>query len=179
MLTDKKNMLINAALFQGLWFSAVYGSAHHWIWPSLLFLLVLCWWQLQPQRRAHSDTKLIIVALLMGLVIDSVWINSGVLTFTSQGPVSWLSPMWLLALWAGFALTINHSMSWLKLHPLLPILLGMISAPLSYYAGKKLGAMEYNHDILLVSAYIGMAWAVALPVLVRISEQKTLKKTPD
>lgn len=172
MLTTKKELLINAGIFQALWISAVYGSAHGWVWPSLLLLAILLVWQLQPTRRARSDKKLIIVALIMGLIIDSFWINAGIMVFTNGGPISWLSPVWILALWAGFALTINHSMSWLKTHPLLPVLLGLISAPLSYYAGKKFGAVEYNQDTLLVSAYIGLAWAIALPLLVRVSMSK-------
>ena len=173
MLANKKNMLINGVLFQALWFSAVYGSAHGWTWPCLLLLLTLSYWQLQTKRRAQSDIKLLLIAIVMGLVIDSAWINIGIMEFTNKTPVAWLSPLWILVLWAGFALTINHSMSWLKSHPLLPSLLGLISAPLSYYAGKKFGAVEYNLDTLLVSAYIGLTWAVALPVLVKISYEKT------
>ena len=176
MLADNKDKLINAGLFQGLWFSAVYGSAHGLIWPCILFLAALMWWQLAPSRRADSDIKLIGIALLIGLIIDSMWINMDVMKFTDQTPINWLSPAWILALWVGFALTINHSMSWLKIHPLIPALLGMISAPLSYYAGKKFGAVEYNHDTLLVSAYIGIAWCVALPLIVKFSDEQEAKK---
>lgn len=176
MFADKKDKLINAGLFQVLWLSAVYGSALGWVWPCIFLLIILACWQLQATKRAQSDIKLILIALLMGLIIDSAWINLGIMTFTNQGPISWLSPVWILTLWAGFALTINHSMSWLKSHPLLPSLLGLISAPLSYYAGKKFGAVEYNFDTLLVSAYIGLVWAIALPLLVRISFQKHLSK---
>jgi len=173
MLADKKNKIINAGLFQALWFSAVYGSAKGFVWPYLLFLVALCWWQLQPKRRAKSDIKLILISLCIGLVIDSAWINTGILEFTDKTPISWLSPAWILALWIGFALTINHSMSWLKIHPLLPALLGMISAPLSYLAGKKFGAVVYNYDTLLVSAYIGLAWCIALPIIIQMSDKKS------
>ena len=108
MLANKKNMLINGVLFQALWFSAVYGSAHGWTWPCLLLLLTLSYWQLQTKRRAQSDIKLLLIAIVMGLVIDSAWINIGIMEFTNKAPVAWLSPLWILVLWAGFALSLIH-----------------------------------------------------------------------
>ncbi|MBX2848109.1 MAG: DUF2878 domain-containing protein [Acidiferrobacterales bacterium] len=174
MNADRKNLLVNAGLFQALWLSAVYGSAKGWLWPCIVLVIILAMWQLQPVRRAKSDKKLVLIAIIMGLVIDSIWINLGIMEFTNKTPIGWISPIWILALWIGFALTINHSLSFLKIHPLLPILLGLISAPLSYYAGKRLGAVEYNYDALLVSAYIGLAWAIALPLLVRASKKRFL-----
>jgi len=167
----KKNNLINAVLFQALWFSAVYGSANKLLWPSVISLIILGVWQLNTNRRATSDYILIFVALIIGVIIDSFWIQMGIIEYFDKRPIIWLSPMWILILWAGFALTINHSMAWMKKHPLIPILCGLISAPLSYYAGQRLGAMTYKQDVLVVSAYIGLAWAVALPLLVKVSQK--------
>ena len=167
----KKSNLINAALFQAIWFAAVYGGANAILWPSIILFIILCLWQLNINRRAGSDYILITAALCIGLTIDSIWINIGMIDYTDKRPLIWLSPIWILILWMGLALTINHSMAWLKLHPLLPILCGLISAPLSYYTGQRLGAMTYHQDPLLVSAYIGLAWAVALPLLVKISHR--------
>lgn len=170
MKISNKPFLINACLFQLLWFAAIYGSAQGWLWPSLLLLAILAYWQLQPSRRAASDSRLMLIAFIMGLVIDSIWINLGLLSYSHQQPFSFLSPFWILALWIGLALTLNHSMAWLKIHPLLPALLGLISAPLSYFAGVRFGAVIYLQEPLLVSAYIGLAWAIALPILVRCSD---------
>ena len=170
MLANKKNLLINAGLFQMLWIAAVLGSAKNLIWPCLLMVIILACWQLQPTRRARTDVSLIITAILMGLIIDSLWVATGVLEYTDQRPFNFIAPLWILVLWAGFALTINHSMAWMKAHPLLPSLLGLISAPLSYFAGMRFGAMAYHQDVLLVSAYIALAWAIALPLLVHQSQ---------
>lgn len=183
MQTSKKNILINAGLFQLLWFAAVLGSANKLMWPCLLMLVILMYWQLQTQRRSSSDISLIVTALVLGFIIDSLWVAMGILEYTDKRLISSIAPLWILVLWAGFALTINHSMSWMKVHPLLPSLLGLVSAPLSYLAGMRLGAMTYHQDVLLVSAYIGLAWAIALPILVQQSKPRVSlpsdKKTLD
>ena len=60
-------------------------------------------------------------------------------------------------------------MRWLKdLAPLLIALIGALFAPLAYYAGNRLGAVEYDNFILSMGI-IAVAWAVLLPALVTIS----------
>ena len=72
-------------------------------------------------------------------------------------------------MWPLFATTLNLSLRWLKtLAPLVVALLGAVLAPLAYYAGNRLGAVVYV-DQLVSLAVIAMAWAILLPVLVRVS----------
>ena len=89
--------------------------------------------------------------------------------FSDKRPIAWLSPIWIVLMWAGFALTINHSLAWLAAHPLLPALMGLFGGPMAYYAGLKLGAVEYLLDPLIVSACLALAWAGALTILVRLN----------
>lgn len=172
MISNKKNLLINAGLFQILWFAAVIGSANNLVWPCLIMLIILFYWQLQTSRRAATDVSLIVIATLIGLIIETLWIWMGILEYTDERPINFVAPLWILVMWAGFALTINHSMAWMKAHPLLPSLLGLISAPLAYFGGMRLGAVIYNQDVLVVSAHIGLAWAIALPILVWCSRAR-------
>jgi len=172
----KLPILINALLFQALWLAAVIGSAHSVLWPSLLLTVMLLCWQLPMSRRHPTDLRVLTAAIIMGLIIDSAWVQLGFLEFTDQRPLPSLSPLWIIALWAGLALTINHSMLWLKNHPLLPPLMGLISAPLSYYAGQRLGAVTYLIDPLLFSACLGVTWAIALSILVRLSNDIKTKE---
>ena len=162
-------VLVNAGLFQGLWFAAVLGSANGLLWPSIAICTALLAWQLHPSNRHPNDLKVVLVAVAMGLVVDSLWVSAGLLEFTDQRPIQGISPLWIMALWVGFALTINHSLSWLKNHPLLPILSGGIGGPLSYYAGLRFGAVEYLADPLLVTVCLAVAWAAEMVILVRVS----------
>ena len=51
-------------------------------------------------------------------------------------------PYWILAMWALFATTLNASLGWLHGRPALAGALGMLSGPLAYWAGARLGAIE-------------------------------------
>ncbi len=164
------NVLVNAVLFQIVWLCCVIGSAYGLTWPAVVSFTALAFWQLAASRRAASDITLLWVALALGLLIDSLWIQIGFMDFYTDGPIDGIAPLWIIILWLGFALTINHSLDWLKVHPLLPAAMGLIGGPLSYYAGLEFGAVDYLGDELLISASLGIAWAVTMIILVRISK---------
>lgn len=166
------NTFVNAALFQVLWFAAILGSAKLLMWPSVVACSALAIWQLNPSRRHISDIKLIMVAIVVGLVSDTFLLQLNLFKFTYPFPIEGIAPLWILLLWVGFALTINHSMKWLNSRSWLPAVLGAIFAPLSYLAGQRLGAVEYLADPLLISVCIGAVWAVAMTVLANIPTQK-------
>ena len=163
------NFVVNAVVFQICWLACVVGSAYGLTWPSILAFLVLAIWQLHPKRRAPADIKLLVIALVLGISVDSFWIQLGFLEFTTQWPLVNFAPAWILMLWLGFALTVNHSLEWLKAHPLLPAATGLIGGPLAYFAGLKFGAVEFLTDPILIAASIGIAWALSMMILVRFS----------
>ena len=165
------NTIVNAVLFQILWFAAILGSAKLLMWPSILACVVLAIWQLNPTRRHATDLKLVGAAIFIGLVGDTLLLHFNLFKFTYSFPIAKITPLWIIFMWIGFALTINHSMKWINLHPLLPAILGLIFAPLSYLAGLRLGAVEYLADPLLISVCIGIIWAIAMTILARISTQ--------
>jgi len=163
-------IIINATLFQITWFACVLGSAKGLLWPALLSCLALALWQLHPQRRHPSDVRLVVVGIALGLIVDTIWIQTGLLDFTYQWPWPAISPAWIVLLWLGFALTINHSLAWLNNHPVLPATAGLIGGPLSYLAGMRLGGVEYLNSTLLISVCLGIGWAASVHILVRLSQ---------
>jgi len=161
--------IINAVLFQITWFACVIGSSYNLLWPGVLSCVLLAAYQLVPKRRHPSDLKLVFFAIILGGIIDTLWLQMGFISFNNQWPVNNVSPVWMITLWVAFALTINHSLSWLKQHPLLPALMGLIGGPLSYLAGEKLGALNYHSDTLLVCSSIGIVWSLALTLFYSLS----------
>ncbi|MEM7358959.1 MAG: DUF2878 domain-containing protein [Pseudomonadota bacterium] len=165
----KAPVLINAVLFQILWFAAVLGGAQKVLWPAILATAVMFGWQLAGKRRHPNDIKVICAAIVLGLAVDSTWIGLGLMEFNDPRPFTWLSPVWMVFMWAGFALTLNHSMVWLTAHPVLPGLMGLIGGPMAYLAGERLGAVEYLANTLLVSGLLAIAWAISVTILVKIA----------
>jgi len=173
------SVLINAALFQITWFACVIGSAKGLVWPAFASCAALAVYQLQGKRRHPSDVTLILASIGLGLIVDSIWVQSGWLIFSDQRPFSFLAPVWIIVLWVGFAMTINHSLAWLDRHPILPIAMGFIGGPMSYLAGLKLGAVEYQQSVLMVSAGLAVAWAISLLILVKIRIAYAKKQKQD
>lgn len=166
----KAPIIINAVLFQVLWFACVLGGANNLLWPSIVAGIVMLIWQRKPENQHENDIAVLFVALIMGLVVDTSWSVFGLMEFQDGRPFAPLAPGWILIMWLGFALTINHSMSWLSNHPLLPAAMGLIGGPMAYLAGLRLGAVEYLANFWLISALLAIVWAIALTILVRIGQ---------
>ena len=58
----------------------------------------------------------------------------------------------------------SASLAWLQRSPLLAAVSGAASAPLAYWAGARIGAIELI-ELLPALLAIGIAWAFVLPVL--------------
>lgn len=158
--------IINFVLFQLAWLAAVLGAAHGMIWPSVLAALVFLAYQIWVSDCPEADLTLVGIAVLSGIVVDTVFTHSGWMTYATHWPWANVAPLWILAMWASFALVINHSVSWLKGHSLSAAAFGLIGGPLAYWAGARLGAMEFTlnhtwHALIL----IGVLWALVSPLL--------------
>ena len=154
----KINNIINFIAFQIIWLIAVLGAANELLWPTIIAVFAFMLWQLSPQRRHPNDIRFVIYAITFGLILDSLWQASGLIEFKLALP--FIAPIWILLLWITFALTFNHSLTWLKKSPWFPIVFGMIGAPLSYYAGTRLEAVSYPGGALLISVFLSTSWAV-------------------
>ena len=83
----------------------------------------------------------------------------------------------MIALWAVFATTLNVSLRLLHNRHVVAAVLGAVAAPLAYYAGSRLGAVEFVNvgTALLV---IGAGWVVLMPVLVSLAARLDGYATP-
>ncbi len=168
----KVNVFINAMAFNVVWIACVAGSAQQLIWPAALSCAILAAYQLHPKNRHPNDIKLVVISIILGVIVDTLWVQLGYMDFTEKRPFSGLAPAWILFLWVGFALTVNHSLKWLQIHTLLPALVGAIAAPLTYFAGIKIGAVEYTASVVEVSIGLAIAWAIALTILVEVGRDR-------
>lgn len=163
--------LINMFLMQGLWFAAVIGAAKNEVLFAPSALLIFLIWQFRDVNRVTGDFKLILVALLIGLILDTTWIKLGWLEFACDWPCHSLAPAWILFLWVGFALTLNHSLAWLQSRLGLAACLGGLSSPLSYWSAAQLGAVKIIPSSWVWFMGIGVSWAIAVPLLLWLAQQ--------
>lgn len=171
------NLWINAIFYQATWLITIAGAARGWWWAGPIALAVFAGWQLaiSPQRRA--DMLLVLYAAVIGFVIDSGFAQTDLITYFTATPWAHLAPIWIIALWMSFALTLNHSLAYLKTHALVAAGLGGIGAPLAYLAAAHWGALAFPASALPSLILLAAVWAVLTPALCRLAQALLLHKT--
>lgn len=174
-----RDFWINQGLFQLSWPACVIGAAWGiagWTGSLVVFTLVL--WQLQPGRRHPNDWRMIAVCLGLGLALDTLWVQAGLLAFAMPWPSDQFAPFWILLLWLALALVFNHSMSVFKSRLLLIGVLAAVGSPMSYYAGSRFGAVEWLAPTWQVVLATGLSWGLLLPALFWLARRSPGKRDP-
>ena len=160
----------NAVLFQIGWFACVLTASNNLAWLGSLAAAGILIIHLSRAFDFRTEIKTIVLITAIGTLWDSILMQSQFYQFSHGILIAGIAPYWLIALWALFATTLNLSLRWLKHRKILASALGFIVGPLSYYAGHRLGAIEFsNTTMALMLTAIG--WAVILPLVLMISER--------
>ena len=162
-------IFVNFIGFQIGWFACVIGAA-----KGQPLLAVICAFLIVAihlyRNRSYAELLIIVVAMLIGFVWESLLVASGWLSYSNTADSEMFAPVWLVAMWAVFATTINLSMAWLKGRRFLAAIMGAVFGPLAIVAGEKLGAVEFvSQPIALIALSLG--WALLMPLLLRLADQ--------
>jgi len=160
----------NFIAFQLGWFACVLGAANGLPWFGPLVVVAVVLFHLASSRRPGRELRLVVAAMLLGLVVDSLLLATGWLRYPTGQWLPGVAPYWIVAMWGLFATTLNVSMAWLRGRPVLAVLMGGTGGPLSYVAGEKLGAIELAPALPALTA-LAIAWALAMPLLMRLAER--------
>ena len=162
--------LTNFILFQAAWFSCVIAGGSVWHWFGTLVIGVVVAMQLVQADFPQMEIRLIAIALMIGVIWDSLLVAMGMTHYQYGQLVSGFAPHWIIALWALFAGTMNLSMRWLKQRLSVAAVFGAVGGPLAYYAGQKLGAVTFGHTQTTLIA-LAMGWGVFTPMLAYLSRK--------
>ncbi|MDP2570852.1 DUF2878 domain-containing protein [Vibrio penaeicida] len=151
-LFDKSNgaVLLSSLWFQILWFFAVIGREDTLLWliSGSLITLVYCIYE-EAQKL-----KLVIAISSVGIVIDFLNWQTGLFTFSIDA-----FPVWLLLLWGLFGWYAVQMSAIVNRTPrYLVLTLVSVSGGLSYFAGHRLGAVEWIFGVPLTLAVLFLEW---------------------
>jgi hypothetical protein len=166
MRRETRDFWINQGLFQLSWPACVIGAAWGvagWTGPLVVGLLFA--WQLHPAHRHANDWRMLSICLVIGFVLDSIWVRTGLLAYAMAWPSPQWAPFWIMLLWVAMALVLNHSMAVFKRHLFLIGVFGAIGSPMSYFAGSRFGAVEWLAPAWQVVLATGLSWGLLLPLL--------------
>ncbi len=170
MRATPHHLLINFIAFETGWFAVVLGAAHGFIWAGVsVAVLVVMLHLLLVQGPRHEITLLLVVTLL-GTTWDSLLCAQGVIRYSSGQLLLWVAPVWIMAVWALFATTLNVALRFLHGRYWLAALFGAIGAPLSFLAGMRLHALQLP-DVWFAVAVLAAGWAILMPVLMYLSQR--------
>jgi len=164
--TGWRLLVPNLLLFQAGWFSAVLGAANGMAWLGPVGIGVILAFHLYRAGQRAGEAGLIVSVLLVGFVFESVLTSSAWVSY--PGHESFIAPLWMIALWANFAATLNVALRSLRSRTWLLALLGFVGGPLAYWGGASLDAMVW-HKAWPVLLYLALGWAVLTPLMGRLA----------
>jgi len=166
--------IFNIFGFQLCWWACVLGVKYEnpYIGPALMSIFIFIHFRYCVIEK--KEYSFIIVSTLLGTLVDSIFLNTTLIEYNGL-TFNFIAPFWIIAMWAGFSATVNHSLDWLKNNYLFCFLLGAISGPLSYVAGLKFNAISFDLSITVVSI-LAISWGIIVPGIFFINNIFSEKK---
>jgi hypothetical protein len=151
-------LVANAVMFQIGWFACVLGETGPWLLVPAAILCIHFFWI----SSWAAEGKLVVTVVLAGAAVDSFLMQLGVFDFPGD---SKLVPLWLAALWAMLATTLNHCLAWTARPVWLACILGAVSGPVSYFAGAALAEVKLPLEQFWTFLILAAVWAVVYPLM--------------
>jgi len=165
---DSHRKLLNFGAFQLAWFACVLAAAEGRALLATLAVAIAVYLHLWLAPRRAPEAMLVLVVTSIGLFWDSLVVSLGLVRYSSGNFADGVAPVWIIAMWALFATSLNLSLSWLRGRPWLAALFGAVGGPLAYWAGERLGGVQMPDPALALGVQ-AIGWAVILPLLTRLA----------
>jgi hypothetical protein len=149
------------------WLACILGAAwgHYWLGLVVVPVLFVIHITVIQRRKILNIFIVAMASTAIGFFTDTILIIIGTVE-----PNRWVMPapftaIWDLMIWANFSLTLNASLRFLQKRPLVAAFLGAICAPGTYYAGDRLGALNFSEPVFSSLLWVGAVWLFAMPCL--------------
>ncbi|CAE7448716.1 Wdr43 [Symbiodinium microadriaticum] len=153
------------------WFACALSpeAKQPWQGPIAVAALATLAFATSPSRRQ----LLLVIALyvVMGLVLDSIQVAFGTMSFSTDSPALGVLPVWFVALWANFGCVAEYLVVF-KPYVAGCAVLGALFGPAAYAGGEHFGALHITRFGLFA---ISMEWAISFPFMVYVTPPKTKK----
>lgn len=155
--------------FQVVWLASALGAAAGAALPGITAAAAFLALQIATARPVRPMLAVVGAAAALGLAVESLLAAAGLVSYAAPWPLQGVAPAWIVGLWAAFGST-TPAMARLFGNVGWPALaaVGAALAPLSYLAGAGLGALSLPRGAAAAAIAVGVAWAIALPLLVRL-----------
>jgi Protein of unknown function (DUF2878) len=168
---------LNFLIYQLGWLACVLGAAYQWPWLGVAIAMPLVCMHMMLTTDRPNQARLLFAALCVGVFVDTLLLILGVYSFPCGTVVDWLPPIWMTVLWIQFATTFRYCLSWMSGRYALCSIAALLGAPLAFIGGERLGAVFLISPRITNLLILGTLWAIALPLLLFISDRIHAKAT--
>lgn len=177
-MTLPRSRGVNYALYQTGWFACILGAAWEWPLTGALVAAALIGAHFARTIERAVELRLLLLALGVGVIVEAYQVRSGTYArFTSGAIVAWMSPPWLLLMWAQFATTFRWSLRGIMLRPVRAALFGAVGGPIAFWAGERLGAVTLAAPLWAAYLRLGLTWGIALWACAEIARRQSSPST--
>ena len=154
------------------WICVLFSTTNFSYLGPMIMLLYIGVHLLYISDNNIKEFKLIFIAGLIGTIFDSLYIVFNIFSYSSSFSfLPLIVPLWITAMWAGFATTLNHSLFWINKNYYIAFLMGFIFGPISYLTGEAFKAIQFNTTIVNGLGILAISWGIAVPVVVYINRR--------
>lgn len=165
-----KPVIINLAAFKLAWTATVLSAAAGVSVIGAIAVAIAAGIHLKSTDNPGAESRLLVVAAVMGLVWESLLVSAGLVQYTTGSWLPGMAPYWIVTMWVLFATTLNAGMRWLHRNTAIAAVAGALGGPMAFAAGAAAGAVEFPSATASL-VVIGIGWAILLPLLVRIAQR--------
>jgi|GEM_PF-772067 len=161
-IRNRKTIIIEAVVFQLLWFACVLGDTWVWVTAGILYSLFYVF-----LLKCSRYLVFIAVAGTLGVIVDYVKFSTGAMQFSSGS-----FPVWLVGLWYIFVSSIPIAFSFLRGRYVLASVLGGLGGMSSYFSASLLRSdvtFYFGEGLGLLP--LALVWALLMPTLLYTLER--------
>ena len=172
MLKNSLKKIFNAAGFQGVWWLCVLGALWEVQYLGPIVMLIFLSTHMLIMGKGKNEVLFLCLIAFIGTIVDSMKLATGFISYMGgYATIKILAPLWITAMWTGFASTINHSLGWVHGRNFIAVMLGVVFGPLSYMLGVKLEALTFNYRLMMSAVILAIVWGTAIPLMYWLSNK--------
>jgi hypothetical protein len=165
----RNEVVANLIFFKAVYALSLFGAASGIGWLGSAALVFFLAWHILNSETARADLIVAAIAVAIGFTVDSLYLRSGLIAYSGEVLWTGFAPLWIVALWANLALTLNGCLRWMQSRLALTAGLFLVLGPFGYFIGGQIGAATVTGNPVILYGLVAIVWATALPLLLVLS----------
>lgn len=163
--------VLNGLLFYLGWYAALVGAVQGQVALGVMVCVVFVAFHFIAYPNRKQECYLMLFVLASGGMLDTLYIRMGWLSYITPNLIfTEFVPIWVMAIYALFSTSINHSLGWLGKRWLLASVLGGSAGAFCYFVGAAAGAAEFHLPLWQIGVILFAIWAVYFPLVLVVRD---------